>query len=59
MAKNNARSISEIQADLARNRAQMADSVSDFVEEVSPKNVAKRGVDSAKSFAASEFNRQG
>jgi len=55
MAKNKARSVSEIRADLARNRAQLADSVSDFVEEVSPKNVAKRGVDSAKSFAVSEF----
>lgn len=55
MAKSNTRSISEIQADLARNRAQMADSVSEFVEEVSPKNVAKRGVDSAKNFASAEF----
>ncbi|MGO1385048.1 MAG: DUF3618 domain-containing protein [Arachnia sp.] len=55
MAKNKARSVSEIRADLARNRAQMADSVSELVEEVSPKNVAKRSVDSAKDFAASEF----
>lgn len=55
MAKNKTRSISEIRADLARNRTHMADSVSELVEEVSPKNVAKRGVDSAKSFAASEF----
>lgn len=55
MAKNKARSVAEIRADLARNRAEVVDSVSEFVEEVSPKNVAKRSVDSAKNFAASEF----
>ncbi len=55
MAKEKARSVSEIRADLARNRAKMADSVSDLVEEVSPKNIAKRGVDTAKDFAATEF----
>lgn len=55
MAKDKARSVSEIRADLARNRAQVADSVGEFVDEVNPKNIAKRGVDNAKSFAASEF----
>ena len=55
MAKNKTRSISEIRADLARNRAQMAESVSELVEEVNPKNVAQRTVDTAKDFAAAEF----
>ncbi len=55
MAKDKARSVSEIRADLARNRAQVADSVGEFVAEVNPKNVAKRGVENAKSFATTEF----
>ena len=55
MAKDKARSVSEIRADLARNRVHLADSVSEFVDEVNPKNVARRGVEDAKSFAASEF----
>lgn len=55
MAKDKARSVSEIRADLARNRAHVADSVGEFVAEVNPKNIARRGVDSAKSFAATEF----
>ncbi|RMB62321.1 DUF3618 domain-containing protein [Tessaracoccus antarcticus] len=56
MAKDKARSITEIRADLARNRVHLADSVGEFVDEVNPKNVAKRGVENAKSFAASEFD---
>ena len=55
MAKEKTRSVAEIRADLARNRAQFADSVGELVEEVSPKNIAKRGVDTAKDFAAAEF----
>ena len=55
MAKDKARSIPEIRADLARNRGQVADSLGDLITEVNPKNVAKRGVESAKSFAATEF----
>lgn len=55
MAKDKARSVDEIRADLARNRAQFADSVSGLVDEVNPKNIAKRGVENAKSFAAMEF----
>ncbi|MEO7588669.1 MAG: DUF3618 domain-containing protein [Arachnia sp.] len=56
MAKDKARSITEIRADLARNRVHFAGSVGDFVDEVNPKNVAKRGVENAKSFATSEFD---
>ena len=55
MAKDKARSVAEIRADLARNRAQVADSVSELITEVNPKNVAKRGVENARSFAAAEF----
>ncbi len=55
MAKDKARSVSEIRADLARNRARVADSVGEFVDEVNPRNVAKRGVEDAKSFVATEF----
>lgn len=55
MAKNTARSVDEIRADLARNRAQFAGSVGELIDEVKPKNIAKRGVASAKEFAATEF----
>lgn len=55
MAKNKARSVSEIRADLARNRAQFAGSVGELIEEVKPKNIAKRGVEEAKTFAVGEF----
>lgn len=55
MAKDKTRSVSEIRADLARNRADVADSLGEFVSEVNPKNVAKRGVEDAKQFAATEF----
>lgn len=55
MAKDKARSVAEIRADLARNRAQVAESVSELIDEVNPKNVAKRSVESAKTFAATEF----
>lgn len=56
MAKKKARPVAEIRADLARNRAKVADSLGDFVEEVHPKNIAKRGIDDAKGFVADEFN---
>ncbi|MDO5736734.1 MAG: DUF3618 domain-containing protein [Propionibacteriaceae bacterium] len=55
MAKDKARSIPEIRADLARNRGQVTDALGDLITEVNPKNVAKRGVENAKSFAATEF----
>lgn len=55
MASSKARPVAEIRADLARNRDRVAASLGDFVDEVHPKNVAKRGVESAKSFVAEEF----
>lgn len=56
MASKNARPVAEIRADLARNRARVADSLEDFVEEVHPKNIARRGINEAKGFVADEFN---
>ena len=56
MAKNKSRPVAEIRADLARNRTKMADSLGDFVEEVHPKNIAKRGINEAKGFVNDEFN---
>lgn len=55
MAKSKSRTVEEIQADLATNRARMAASFGDFIEEVKPKNVAKRGVDQARGFVSDEF----
>lgn len=55
MAKDKARSVAEIRADLARNRAEFAGSVGGLIDEVNPKNVAKRGVEDAKGFVAAEF----
>lgn len=56
MANKMARPVAEIRADLARNRAKVANSLGDFVEEVHPKNIAKRTVNEAKGFVADEFN---
>lgn len=56
MAKDKSRSVSEIRADLARNRAHVTESLTEFIDEVNPKNVAKRGMENAKSFAATEFD---
>lgn len=55
MANKKARPVEEIRADLARNRARVADALGDFVEEVHPRNVARRGIDQAKGFVADEF----
>ncbi|GAB3820329.1 hypothetical protein GCM10028820_25990 [Tessaracoccus terricola] len=56
MASKKARPVAEIRADLARNRAKVANSLGDFVEEVHPKNIAKRTVNEAKGFVTDEFN---
>ena len=55
MAKSKPRTVDEIRADLASNRARMSASFGEFVEEVKPKNVAKRGVEQAKGFVNEEF----
>lgn len=56
MASKKARPVAEIRADLARNRVRVADSLGDFVQEVHPKNIAKRSINDAKGFVSDEFN---
>ena len=56
MASKKARPVAEIRADLARNRAKVADSLGEFVQEVHPKNIARRSIDDAKGFVTEEFN---
>lgn len=56
MASKKARPVAEIRADLARNRAKVADSLGEFVQEVHPKNIAKRSINDAKGFVSDEFN---
>ncbi|MFV0430480.1 MAG: DUF3618 domain-containing protein [Arachnia sp.] len=55
MSKDTATTVKDLRERLATNRAQMSASVSDFVEEVKPSNVAKRGVEEAKGFVTNEF----
>ncbi|MCC2592400.1 DUF3618 domain-containing protein [Tessaracoccus sp. OS52] len=55
MASSKPRPVAEIRADLARNRAKVSESLGEFVEEVHPKNIAKRGIESAKGFVSDEF----
>lgn len=55
MPKTTTRPVEEIRADIAASRARMAASLGDFVEEVHPKNVAKRTVSQAKGFVTDEF----
>lgn len=55
MAGNKARPVAEIRADLAKNRTKVASALGDLVDEVHPKNVAKRGVAQAKGFVTDEF----
>lgn len=56
MAKQQGRSVADIQADLARNREKITAAVGDIAEEMRPGNIAKRGLQQAKGFAAAEFN---
>lgn len=55
MSNQRGRTVEEIRADLARNRAAVSEAAADFVEAYKPKNVAKRTVNEAKSFVAGEF----
>ena len=50
------RSVAEIRADLARDRARVANSVQNLATEVNPKNVAKRSLDDARGFVSAEFS---
>ncbi|MDO5082328.1 DUF3618 domain-containing protein [Arachnia propionica] len=49
------RTVEEIRADLARNRAAMSEAAADLVEEYRPKNIARRTVSEAKGFVTEEF----
>lgn len=55
MAGSKQRPVADIRADLARNRARLADALGDVVEETHPKNIAKRGINQAKGFVSDEF----
>jgi len=49
------RTVDEIRAELASNRQSLAGAMEDFVDSVKPANIARRGIDDAKSFVAGEF----
>ncbi|MDO4718073.1 MAG: DUF3618 domain-containing protein [Propionibacteriaceae bacterium] len=49
------RTVDAIHADLAASRARLVSSVSGLMDDVQPKNVAKRAASNAKTFAATEF----
>lgn len=50
------RSVEQIRADLAANRAKMSDATADVVESMKPANLAREGVDQVKQFAKTEFD---
>ncbi len=50
------RSVEQIRADLAANRAKMSDATADAVESMKPANLAREGVDQVKQFAKTEFD---
>ena len=50
------RSVEQIRADLAANRATLADVTSDVVESLKPQNIAREGVEQVKLFAKTEFD---
>ena len=49
------RTVDEIRAELASNRQSLAGAMEDLVDSVKPANIARRGIDDAKSFVAGEF----
>lgn len=52
---NSGRSIDEIRADLAANRAKLGEATAEAVESMKPKNIAKKGVEEVKTFASAEI----
>lgn len=48
------RSVEDIRAELAENRAKLRVSIGDFQESIKPRNVLKSGVDDVKQFAKAE-----
>ena len=55
MDSDTSRTVEEIRAELASNRQSLAGAMEDLVDSVKPRNIAKRGLDDAKSFVADEF----
>ena len=49
------RTVDEIRAELASNRQSLAGAMEDLVDSVKPANIARRGIDDAKSFVTGEF----
>ena len=50
------RSVEQIRADLAANRAKLSEATADAVESMKPANLAREGVDQVKQFAKTEFD---
>ncbi|CAL8971364.1 hypothetical protein TESS_TESS_02399 [Tessaracoccus sp. O5.2] len=55
MSNGSNRSVEDIRADLAANRAKLAQAASDAVESVKPANIARAALDETKLFAKTEF----
>lgn len=55
MDSDTTRTVDEIRAELASNRQNLAGAMEDLVDSVKPANIARRGIDDAKSFVAGEF----
>lgn len=56
MSKKKSRSVEDIRADLAANRQKLTESLGQVVDDMQPKNIAKRGLDQARDFAVTEAN---
>ena len=54
MDSDTTRTVDEIRAELASNRQSLAGAMEDLVDSVKPANIARRGIDDAKSFVAGE-----
>ncbi len=50
------RTVEQIRADLAANRAKLVDATNEAVEALKPQNIARESVAQAKQFARSEFD---
>lgn len=55
MDSDTTRTVDEIRAELASNRQSLAGAMEDLVDSVKPANIARQGIDDAKSFVAGEF----
>ncbi|HMR13697.1 MAG TPA: hypothetical protein PKE42_08190 [Arachnia sp.] len=50
------RTVEQIRADLAANRAKLVDATTETVEALKPQNIARESVSQAKQFARTEFD---